>query len=439
VKKICKGQKLYKEAKKIIPGGTQLLSKRPEMFLPDLWPVYFSKAQGIEITDIAGKKYLDFSIMGVGACILGYADEDVDKAVGKAVDDGVASTLNTPEEVDLAKLLCDIHPWADMTRFARSGGEAVSMAIRIARAYTNREKIAFCGYHGWTDWYLAGNLTSSEALNDHLMEGLPPNGVPRSLKNTAFPFHYNKIDELKDILTNNKGEIGAIIMEPQRGNIPEPGFLEEVRSIADETKAVLIFDEVTTGFREKFGGIHLFLGVHPDIAVFAKAMANGYAMSAVIGREEIMQAAQQTFISSTNWTERIGPTAALATINKLKSEEVNKSIVDIGKTVKKKWSIISQKHDLKINIGGLDSLPQFSFPDDQELKIATYFSQLMLDEGYLATDQFKPSFAHDHKKIDAYAHSFDNTFAKIKNSIQKNNIDKKLKSKPARRGFYRLT
>ena len=433
------GQVLYKIAKKKIPGGTQLLSKRPEMFLPDLWPAYYSKAKGIEILDLDGIRYIDFSTMGIGACVLGYADKDVDAAVFLAIKHGVSSTLNAPEEVELANLLCDIHPWAEMVRFARSGGEAVSIAIRIARAHTGREKVAFCGYHGWTDWYLAGNLSSADALDEHLMEGLPPKGVPISLKDTAFPFHYNNISELKNIISSYSEEVAAIIMEPQRGTIPEPGFLEEVRSIAKEENIVLIFDEITTGFREKFGGVHLSHDINPDIAVFAKAMANGYAMSAVIGTESVMQSAQSTFISSTNWTERIGFTAAIATINKLKQHGANEYIGNIGRKVQENWVLLGKKYDLGVISSGLASLPQFSFGDDTELKKMTYFSQIMLENGYLASDQFKPSFAHKDQDVNEYLSVVDAVFSEIAAVIHNKNLDLKLKSTPARRGFYRLT
>ena len=159
------GQDLYRKARKLIPGGTQLLSKRPEMLLPEQWPSYFAKAQGVQVWDLDGRKYIDMSYMGIGSCILGYADPDVDKAVHAAVDAGSMTTLNCPEEVELAELLCELHPWASMVRYARCGGEAMAVAVRVARAATGREKVAFCGYHGWHDWYLAANLGDSAALD----------------------------------------------------------------------------------------------------------------------------------------------------------------------------------------------------------------------------------------------------------------------------------
>src|ERR1700726_3821460 len=362
-----KGWELFEKARRIIPGGTQLLSKRPSMFLPAQWPSYFAKARGTEVTDLDGKTYIDMSMMGIGACVLGYADPDVDRAAKDAIDAGVASTLNAPEELVLAELLLDLHPWAQMVRYSRGGGEAMSIAVRIARAHTGRDKIAFCGYHGWSDWYLAANLGEDEALDAHLLPGLEPRGVPRGLQGTALPFHYNQIDELKSIVKGNRNSLAAIVMEPQRGNEPAPGFLQEIRTIASEIGAVLIFDEITTGFRMTDGGIHLLLNVNPDIAVFAKAMANGYAMAAVIGTEEIMQAAQATFISSTNWTERIGPAAAIATIGKFRREKVAPHLIAIGNQVMEGWKAIAHRTGLRLHTSGLPSLCHFSFEHEQEL------------------------------------------------------------------------
>jgi len=177
-----KSQELYRKAKKIIPGGTQLLSKRPEMFLPELWPAYYDKAKGCEVWDLDGKKYIDMSTMGVGSCILGYADDDVNKAVKSAVDRGNMCTLNAPEEVELAELLLKLHPWAEMVRYARTGGESMMIAVRIARAKSGKDTVLFCGYHGWHDWYLSSNLADEKSLDGHLLPGLNPLGVPRALK-----------------------------------------------------------------------------------------------------------------------------------------------------------------------------------------------------------------------------------------------------------------
>ena len=306
------GQKLWKRAKHVIPGGNMLLSKRAEMFLPEQWPAYFSKAKGCQVWDLDGKPYTDMSIMGVGTNILGYGHPEVDAAVHQTVDAGNMSTLNCPEEVYLAEKLVELHPWADMVRLARSGGEANAIAIRIARAASGRDKVAVCGYHGWHDWYLSANLGDDENLAGHLLPGLEPKGVPQNLRGTVFPFNYNNYDELENLVNNH--DIGVIKMEVVRNKGPEDNFLHKVRKLATDRGIVLIFDECTSGFRQTFGGLHKMYGVEPDMAMFGKALGNGYAITATIGRREIMEAAQSTFISSTFWTERIGPTAALKTL-----------------------------------------------------------------------------------------------------------------------------
>ncbi|HBA54306.1 aminotransferase class III-fold pyridoxal phosphate-dependent enzyme [Syntrophorhabdus aromaticivorans] len=434
------GQELYKKAKKLIPGGTQLLSKRPEMFLPDFWPSYYSKAKGVEVYDLEGKRYIDMSIMGVGACVLGYADPDVDGAVKEAIDNSSMCTLNAPEEVELAELLCKLHPWAQMVRYGRSGGEAMSIAVRIARAHTNKDVIAFCGYHGWTDWYLAANLGDHKALDGHLMPGLSPTGVPRGLTGTAIPFHYNQLDELKTIIQSHRNQIAAIVMEPQRDHAPDPGFLETVRSIASEFGIVLIFDEITTGFRMTAGGIHLLHGVNPDIAVFAKAMANGYPMAAVIGTEKVMQAAQSTFISSTNWTERTGPVAALAAIRKYQKENVAAHLIKIGDMITEGWKKVAAESSLKLHTdASIPSLAHFCMPYPDESALATLFAQLMLQKGYLAFHQFKPSFAHQPRHIEEYLAALSDVFPILAEAAEKGNATDLLEGPQAKRGFYRLT
>ena len=279
--------------------------------------------------DLDGNEFIDMSIMAVGACILGYSDDYVDARVMDAIKKGVNSTLNCPEEVELAEKLIDLHPSFDRVRFCRSGGEAMSIAVRIARAKTGRDTVLFSGYHGWTDWYLAANLSDDDALDGQLMPGLEPSGVPRSLKGTAIPFHFNDIDSLKEKISGNENNIAAIVIEPARGDDAPEQYIKKLRDLSDEIGSVLIFDEITSGFRMCVGGIHRNYKIYPDIAVFAKSMANGYAMAAVIGNKETMEASQKTFISSTNWTDRIGPVAALATIEKYIDSDADKHIIRI--------------------------------------------------------------------------------------------------------------
>jgi len=409
------GQKLYRRAKTLIPGGTQLLSKRPELFAPDIWPAYYSRAKGSKVWDLDGREFIDMSIMAVGACILGYADDDVDSAVVNAIKSGVNSSLNCPEEVALADILIGLHPWFDMVRYARSGGEALSIAVRIARAKTRREIVLFSGYHGWSDWYLAANLADKNGLDGQLMPGLSTNGVPKGLAGTAIPFNFNDIGSLRDAIRGKESQIAAIMIEPARGEEAPQEYLTQLRDLASDIGAILIFDEITSGFRMCIGGIHRKYGVNPDMAVFAKSMANGYAMAAVMGTESVMQAAQSTFISSTNWTDRVGPVAALATIKKYQENSVHEHLIDIGSRTKKIWLDMANKNELTILITGLPTLAAFQFQSDFSLEMHTRFVIEMLGRGFLGFRQFKPSFAHTNEDLAAYSHAVDDVFNVISN------------------------
>lgn len=427
--------KIFYEAKKIIPGGTQLFSKKPELFAPGVWPGYYSKAKGVNIWDLDGKKYLDMSIMNVGACILGYADSDVDRAVKKAISNGVSSSINSVEEFKLAKLLLKLHPWAKKVKFARGGGEAMSIAVRIARCYSGRDKILFSGYHGWNDWYLSSNIQSKNNLNKFLLSGLEPTGIPKSLVNTAIPFDDSNINDLKKKIKNKENKIAAIIIEPARGNKVNKEYLIELKKIAQKIGAVLIFDEITSGFRMNVGGIHLLHKINPDIAVFAKSMSNGYAMSAIIGKKNVMNAANKTFISSTNWTEKVGTTAAIATIKKCLNKKIFYHNINIGKAMKLIWKNLGKKYNLKIIISGLDTLPSFLFQNDDNQKMQTYFTREMLKLNILAFRQFRPCYSHKEKHLNIYKKNAEEVFYRLSKKEYKKLND----SSVAIKSFSRIT
>jgi len=430
------GQKLWNRAKSIIPGGSMLLSKRSEMYHPELWPSYYSRAKGIEVTDLDGNVYLDFSTMSVGACSLGYGNDAVDQAVKEAVDDGVMSSLNSPAEVELAETLLQMHPWAGMARFARSGGEANAIAIRIARAHSGKDKVAICGYHGWHDWYLSANLSSDSSLDGHLLPGLAPNGVPRSLAGTVSPFEYNNISSLEGLLSG--GEYGVVKMEVSRNKGPEEGFLTAVRELCDHHGAVLIFDECTSGFRETFGGLHLKYEVEPDLAMFGKALGNGYAITAVIGRSEVMQAAQDTFISSTFWTERLGPVAAVATLKEMKNQKSWETITSTGGLVKAHWIRTLDEFGLPYTVSGLDSLATFAIDHPDWILIKTVFTQKMLEKGFLASSGFNASTQHDTTSLNRYFKAFDEVLTDISLALNDETLHDQLTGHLAQVGFKRL-
>jgi len=430
------GQKLWNRAKKIIPGGNMLLSKRAEMFLPDLWPAYFSKAKACKVWDLDGNEYIDMSIMGIGTNILGYGHPEVDEAVKKIIDLGNMSTLNCPEEVYLAEKLIELHPWADMVRFARSGGEANAIAIRIARAATGKDKVAVCGYHGWHDWYLSANLGDGENLAGHLLPGLDPRGVPKNLQGTVFPFNYNNFSELEALVARH--DIGVIKMEVVRNKGPEDNFLQKVRQLATDKKIVLIFDECTSGFRQTNGGLHKIYGVEPDMAMFGKAMGNGYAITAIIGRREIMEAAQTTFISSTFWTERIGPAAALKTIevmDRLKSWDV---VTQTGLGIRKRWQGLADKYTLSIDHWGLPALTGFSFISHNNLAYKTLITQEMLAKGYLASNSVYVCTEHTPTIVNDYFEALEPIFKMIQECENGKDVMSILKGPICHGGFKRL-
>jgi glutamate-1-semialdehyde aminotransferase/spore coat polysaccharide biosynthesis protein SpsF (cytidylyltransferase family) len=426
--KINLGQKMWKRAKKVIPGGTMLFSKNPDLYLPNFWPAYFEKTKGCNIWDLEGKKYLDLSTMGVGTNILGYAKKEVDDAIRKIIHKGNISTLNSKEEILLAEKLIQMHPWAGKVRFARTGGEAAAIAVRIARAATGREKIAVCGYHGWHDWYLSANLSNSQNLNSHLMKNVPIQGVGKKLKNSAIVFEYNNFKQLEKIISSNN--IAAVVMEVERNIKPQKHFLEKIRTLTKKKNIVLIFDECTSGFRETFGGLHLKYKVNPDIATFGKALGNGYAINAIVGTDSVMNYANSTFISSTFWTERIGSAAGLKTLEIMEKIKSWKIVSNLGKEIKKNWRLLSRKHNLDLNIQGLDALPRFDFENNKNLFYKTFISQEFLNRNILASNSIYLCTEHNIKIFNNYFNILDEILFKINQSIENKIRPEKLLNGP---------
>ncbi|WP_390129273.1 aminotransferase class III-fold pyridoxal phosphate-dependent enzyme [Synechococcus sp. HIMB2401] len=430
------GQELWRRAKRVIPGGNMLLSKRAEMFLPEQWPAYFSRVKGCRVWDLDGRELIDMSIMGIGTNLLGYGHPEVDAAVAATMAAGNMSTLNCPEEVWLAERLVELHPWAEMARFARSGGEANAIAIRIARAATGRDTVAICGYHGWHDWYLATNLENDSGLEQHLLPGLEPNGVPRSLAGTVRPFSFNRLDQLETIASTH--DLAAVKMEVQRSSPPDPGFLEGVRELCTSRGIVLIFDECTSGFRETFGGLHLKYGVHPDMAMFGKALGNGYAITATIGCRSVMEAAQSTFISSTFWTERIGPTAALKTLEVMERERSWDQVTSIGLQLRSRWQELADRHGLCITHNGLPALAGFAIQSSQALAYKTLITQEMLKKGYLAATSCYTCLAHTPDVLEHYLGALDEVFGLIAECEAGRSVEELLEGPICHGGFKRL-
>ena len=410
--KMNTGQKLWKRSIDVIPGGTMLFSKNPDLHLPEKWPAYYSKAKDTFIWDLDNKKYIDMHLMGIGTNILGYARKEIDNYVKSHIDLSNVSTLNNPYEIKLAEKLISMHKWADMVRFARTGGEANLIALRAARATTGRSKVAICGYHGWHDWYLSANLTNKKNLNQLLLNNLSTKGVPKELKNSVYPFKYNDYESLEKITTKNS--ISAIIMEVSRYEKPKKNFLKKIRKLCNKKNIVLIFDECTSGFRNSFGGLHLSHKVNPDIAVLGKALGNGYAITAVIGKRNIMENLSTSFTSSTFWTEKIGTVAAIKTLDVMEKEKSWELISSLGNKIKKKWLNLAKRNNLKINVMGLNALPAFRFSNRDNLICKTFITQELLKDKILGSNTIYVSTLHDNKKIlEKYYFSLAKIFEKI--------------------------
>lgn len=389
--------KVWERARNSILGGNSLLSKSPDSILPGLWPSHYKRATGCIVEDFRGREYYDFSNMGVGSCILGYAFDDVDAAVREAIECGVMSSLNCIEEVELAELLLRLDPWAGKVRFARTGGEALSIAVRLARAATKRSRVVVSGYHGWHDWYLSANLSSNESLNGYLIPGLAPRGIPEEMAGLTQVNDLVDLDRIQDILAQR--QTAAVVMEVARFAVPDEELLKNIRAICDATGTLLIFDECTSGFRETLGGMHASTKVNPDICTYGKAIANGYALTAITMSDHVAHNADGVFISSTFWTERVGPAAALATVKFLEKYNVPSSICKVGASLKKELNRILVNEKTDFSFIGLNSLPCFH-SDDPSDRVA--LTKILLSKNILFSGTIYLSYSHKKQDLDFF-------------------------------------
>ena len=416
---MSKKEKLWKKAKKFIPSGNNFLSKNPTRFKSKNWPIYFTKSKGCDVWDLNNKKYTDFTYMGVGTNILGYSNDKIDREVMKVIKKGNLTSLNCPEEVELAEQLVKMHKWSDSVKFARTGAEANAIAVRLSRAFNKKNKIIVCGYHGWHDWYLSAKLSKKNFMDTHLFPNLKVEGVPSSLKGNTYSVKYNDFNSIKKIIKKDK-DISSIIMEVERDQKPKFGYLNLIRKICNKNNICLIFDECTSGFRETYGGLHLKYKIYPDIAMFGKAIGNGYALTAVVGKKKIMNKSSNTFISSTFWSERIGYVAGLATLKEMKRIKSWEKIKTKGKYLKERLSKIALKHKLSIKFSGLDALIKFEILSLGSFDYNKFITEQMLKKNYLATQNIYVSIAHTKDKIEKYLNLIDSVFEKIakKNRIK---------------------
>ena len=430
-------ERLYQQAQGLFPFGAQLFSRRPELGPYGQAPVFFERAKHAHFWDVDGNEFID-TAMAIGPVTLGYCYEPVDMAVKAQIEKSILGSVNSPLEIELANAIVKVVPCAEMVKFCKSGGEADAIAVRMARGYTGKDLILFCGYHGWHDWYLAANLRS-QSLDNHLRPGISAKGVPTVLADTCLPFEYNNIDALRDLLERHNGQVAGIIMEATRFKSPAQGFLENVRQLADKHGCVLIFDEVVTGFRMALGGAQEHYGVTPDLATFAKGIANGYSLAAVAGKKDIMASQQDNFISSTYWGETASLAAGLATIKELQEQPVIETINKIGLKLMESFRELAQQHGVKLTISGHGFDFALSF-DYAELsgKIMTLFMQEMIARGIYVTGCIYTCYTHTPEDVQAILDAADKTFSLIAKTVKDNNLDAVLKCQERLIGFRRL-
>jgi glutamate-1-semialdehyde 2,1-aminomutase len=438
--RIARSMQMYERLLELIPGGTQLISRRPTRFALGVSPVVASRGKGPRIWDVDGNEYIDWC-SAIGSVILGYADPVVDDAVRAQIEKGANFSITHELELELAELLVERIPCAEMVRYARGGGDACAVAVRIARGSTGRDKILFCGYHGWHDWYQAANHASDANLDQHLFPGIEPIGVPKALAGTAIPFAYGDLESLADRFEQNAGEVAAVMMEPMRSELPPEGYLEGVQQLCRDHGAVLIFDEVSTGFRPSDAGVQTVLGVVPDMAAFAKSISNGYAMGAVVGRREVMEPAAQMFVSSTYWGEAVGLAAAVATLTELRSRNSAETMRQTGVALKQRLNAVADEVGVAIRCRGIDYHPHLEFPVDDPVlnnKLGTLYVQEMAKRGNHGYTSFYLNAAQGAAEIDQVGDAAREVFAMIGDSIEDGRVDDRLEVEQRQEFFKRL-
>ena len=438
--RVPRSMALYQRATELIPGATQLISRRPNRVAAGVSPVYASRAKGARFWDVDGFEYIDW-ISGIGSILLGYANPVVDQAVQEQIGLGTVYSVNHELEIELAEALCDAIPCAEMVRYAKCGGEACAIAVRIARGVTGRDKVLFCGYHGWHDWYLAANLAQEASLNSHLFPGIEPIGVPKSLAGTVLPFAYGDLAALGELLDQHRGEIAAIIMEPLRSEIPPEEYLAGVGKLAREHGAVFILDEVSSGLRFGTGGAQKYLGVTPDMAVFAKSLSNGYPMAAVVGRRDVMEPAARMFISSTYWSETIGLRAALTTLREVQKNDVPAQLWRFGAELKRRLNQLAEEVGLDVHCSGIDVHPHLDFratDAQQKSQMTTLYIQEMAKRGCHGYASFYLNAAQGPAELEQTIDAAKAAFQIIRDALETNTIEQRLECDLQKDAFRRL-
>lgn len=405
--KIDRSNEIYRRAEKIIPAGTQTFSKGVNQFVTGFAPKYLQRGKGAYVWDADGNKFLDY-VMGCHPIILGYADQDVNSAVIEQLELGSTFSLANELEVDVTELLIETIPCAEAARFGKNGADVTSVAVRIARAVTGRDHIAYCGYHGWHDWYIANTDLNS--------------GIPKFNEQLAHSFTYNNLDSLEQIFRQNKGKVACVIMEPLTVLEPEDNFLHKVKEMAHHHGALLIFDEIITGFRFSLGGAQELTGVTPDLAAFAKAISNGVPLSAIVGKKEYMFALEKTFFSFTYGGDCIGLSAAKACIPKIRREKVPDHLNEVGSLLKDNFNKLADQYGLTEFTGcvGYPCRTVVTFDGQgrfDSLEMKSYFQQELLRRGILWAGYHALSFSHQREDIEMTLNAFEDVMKLFKKIV----------------------
>ena len=414
-----------RRAESVIPSCTQTFSKGPTQFVQGVAPAFLNRGEGSHVWDVDGHEYIDYP-MALGPIILGYNYQPVTSAVLEQMGNGTIFTLPHPLEVEVAEMLVESIPCAEMVRFGKNGSDATSGAVRAARAYTGREIIVCCGYHGWQDWYIG---TTSRNL-----------GVPKAVRELTIPFEYNNLESLKRIFANHPEQVAAVIMEPVGVKEPIDGFLKQVQELARSEGSLLIFDEVITGFRLALGGAQEYFGITPDLACVGKGMANGYPISAVVGRRQIMEVFDEIFFSFTFGGETLSLAAAKATITEMRRKDIHAHLWEQGRRLKDGYNKISRENDLGpfTECVGLPPRTLVVFRDEcggNSLLLKSLFQQECIKRGVLFTGGHNISFSHSPEDIDNTLEVYQTALGIVADAIRKEGVAMGLEGEPVQPVF----
>ena len=420
ITKLKKSQQLFKKASAVIPLASQTFSKSYLQYIKGRAPLFITRGQGAKVWDVDGNEYVDF-INGLLCVVLGYCYPAVDQAIVKQLKNGISFSLPSPLEYELAQMLIKIIPCAEMVRFGKNGSDVTSGAIRLARAVTGRDEIAVCGYHGWHDWYIGSTARNL--------------GVPKSTRRLTHKFEYNNLESLKMIFKKRKGKLAAVIMEPMNYVEPKGNFLQQVKSLAHQNGALLIFDEIITGFRYHLGGAQKLFGVTPDLATFGKSMANGMPIAALVGKKKYMKKVEDIFYSFTFGGETLSIAAAIATIKEMKKKRVLQNIWQKGRYLQNKTNQLLKQNGLDqlIKVQGKPCWQVFIIKSTEkysDLEIKTFIQQNVLATGILWYGQHNISYVHTQGDLDKLLNVYKKVFPELKRLLEENKLRQSLKGRP---------